>query len=335
MKKLTFAVFTLMFILTACGQATPVAITATPKPPPATATPIPLTVTPTPEAGIFTYEQALPLFNYDASSPFDLYVSSEKEVDGIIIQEVAYKGVDSQYLSKTIGKIVAYLVKPAKSGTYAGILFQHGYGVGFGNRKQFLDEATNLAHYGVVSLLPIGITPWMVRYTGNADEDQLNTIKQIIELRRSLDFLLAQPGVDPQRIAFVAHDYGAMHGAVLSGVEKRIKTYVLMTGDSNYSDWAIHYLHLTTPATADRYRKLMAAVGPLAFLPHAAPAELFFQFAGNDQFVMTASANASFAAASEPKKFGWYANTGHLLDAQSSKERLNWLIAKLGLKPVE
>lgn len=321
--KLWIIALLLIFMLSACGQATP--------PPTATATEIPPTSTSTPEAGIFTYEQALPLFSYDSSGAFDLYVSSEKENDGVIVQEIAYLAADAKYTSKTVGKILAYLVKPAKSGSYAGILYQHSLGPN-GNRKEFLDEATTLAHHGVVSLLPMGIFPWMVLHTGIGESDQLNVAKQIIELRRSLDFLLAQPGIDPQRIAFVGHDYGAMHGAVLSGVEKRIKTYVLMTGDKDYSTWAAAYF--LKPANPDRYNRLMLAVSPLTYLPHAAPSSLLLQFAGNDGFVPKDSADQSFASASEPKKFDWYERAGHSLDDQARQGRLDWLTTQLDLKPI-
>lgn len=322
-----------VFLLVACQQAN---AAPTPQSTPtlwrATATlpRIPLTPTLMPEPGIFSYEQALPLFNYDASAPFDLYVSSEKEQNGVVIQEIAYLAADPTYIPQTTGKIVAYLVKPSKSGSYAGILYLHGLGQGWGNRKEFLEEAVGLARQGVVSLLPMGIFPWFFKPSGNGAADQIKIIKQVIELRRSVDFLLAQPDVDPKRIAFVGHDYGAMHGALLSGIEKRIKAYVLMAGDANYSDWTITYL--TKPADEKTYRKSMVAVDPISYLPHAAPAALLLQFGGGDGFVPKASADQSFDAASEPKKLGWYASAGHTLNEQASQDRLAWLELQLGLK---
>ena len=47
------------------------------------------------------------------------------------------------------------------------------------------------------------------------------------DLRRALDVLLAQPGVDPKRIAYVGHDFGAMYGAVLAGVDRRVSVWAL------------------------------------------------------------------------------------------------------------
>ena len=288
-----------------------------------------MTATPKPE--VLTYDQALPLFDYDSSMPFDVKVTSEEENDGVIIQDLTYMAADPKYIPDTAGKIAAYLVRPSKEGAYAGVLYLHGLGNHWGNRKEFLDEAVSLAHQSVVSLLPIGLFPWIVEHSGIGELDQINVIKQVIEVRRSVGFLLAQPGVDPQCIALVGHDYGAMHGALLSGIEKHIKAYVFMTGDTNYSDWAIKYF--IKPTDENTYRTLMSAVDPITYVPHAAPAALFFQFAGNDEFIPHDSANQLFLAASEQKNFGWYDSAGHALNEHASQDRLAWLELQLGLKP--
>lgn len=62
-------------------------------------------------------------------------------------------------------------------------------------------------------------------------------IQQVIELRRAIEVLLAQPGVNPERLAYVGHDFGGMFGSVLAGVDERIQTYVIMTAIPDFSDW--------------------------------------------------------------------------------------------------
>ena len=64
-------------------------------------------------------------------------------------------------------------------------------------------------------------------------------IDQTIEVRRALDLLLSQPQVDAKRLAFVGHDYGAIFGGIVAGVEKRVKACVLMAGMGNFSDWSL------------------------------------------------------------------------------------------------
>ena len=47
----------------------------------------------------------------------------------------------------------------------------------------------------------------------------------------------AHPQIDEARLAYVAHDFGAMYGAVLAGVDPRPQWYVLMAGTPVFSDW--------------------------------------------------------------------------------------------------
>jgi cephalosporin-C deacetylase-like acetyl esterase len=51
-----------------------------------------------------------------------------------------------------------------------------------------------------------------------------------VDLRRAVDLMLSRSDVDKSRIAYVGHSYGAMLGGILTAVEKRIKTFVLLGG---------------------------------------------------------------------------------------------------------
>jgi len=62
-------------------------------------------------------------------------------------------------------------------------------------------------------------------------------VQTVIDLRRAVDVVLSRPGVDPKRIGFVGHSFGATWGGVLAGVEKRIKAYVLMAGLPDIADF--------------------------------------------------------------------------------------------------
>lgn len=61
-------------------------------------------------------------------------------------------------------------------------------------------------------------------------------IQTVVDLRRGIDLLLARPDVDPKRLACVGHSYGAQWGSILSAVDKRMKTSVLMAGVAECSD---------------------------------------------------------------------------------------------------
>jgi len=49
-------------------------------------------------------------------------------------------------------------------------------------------------------------------------------------LRRGIDLLSARPGVDPSRLAYVGHSFGAQWGAILTAVDDWGKAAVLMGG---------------------------------------------------------------------------------------------------------
>ena len=79
-------------------------------------------------------------------------------------------------------------------------------------------------------------------------------------MRRGADLLLARPEVDPHRLAFVGHSYNATVGAILAGVDRRFKAYVLMAGAlSDQVDFR-----------SDEYRKYIAKIGHAKWDPFAA-----------------------------------------------------------------
>jgi cephalosporin-C deacetylase-like acetyl esterase len=61
-------------------------------------------------------------------------------------------------------------------------------------------------------------------------------IQAVVDLRRGIDLLLARPDVDPKRLAHVAHSYGAQWGSILSAIDKRMKTSVLVAGVAEIAD---------------------------------------------------------------------------------------------------
>lgn len=326
-----FPIFALFLITTACAAP------ATPMPAPTqtalpTSTPLPATtLTPTTIPNDLTYEQAVHLFDYSIDIPFEIKeISVTRDEDGVTVYDILYTAHNPEYGSGK-GWTAAYLVRPEGDGPFAGILFMHWLGGGI-TRAEFLEEAKLLARQGVVSLLINGTFPWGIR-PHDGESDRVQVIEQVIELRRAIDFLVAQPGVDPQRLAYVGHDYGGIYGGVLSGVEKRIKAYVLMTAPGNFSDWSIDYF---LPKSTDEglYREQMAVVEPMLYIPHASPAALLFQFSSSDNFVPKEDGQEFFDTASSPKEIKWY-YTSHRLDLAAQTDRITWLTTQLDLLPVK
>ncbi len=268
------------------------------------------------------------LFDYEASIPFDTKIISETDEGGVTIMDVSYAAFDPSFSQYTGGRTVAYLVKPGGRGSFAGLVYMHWMGTASSSRKEYLEEAVELAKQGAVSLLPQGYFPWSAQPIGTQEDRQL-MIGQIIELRRAFDFLLSQPGVDPKRLGFVGHDYGAVYGGVLAGVETRVKTYVLIAGVPSFTNW----IGFFGPFPSETYLPLVQDIDPVGYVPRAAPASLFFQFGKRDAVVPESLANQYFDAASQPKKIEWYDDLHDMHSDVVRDAHQAWLIEQLNLSP--
>lgn len=268
-----------------------------------------------------TFEQTLPLFEYDRRVPFDVRQTSSYPRGAATLADIDYMGANGI-------DVPAYLVTPGGKGPFAGVIWMGWTGNYAEIRQEFVEEAMTMADHGVVSLLISGYFPWYDT-PSDVDADRMGMIGQVRDLRRAIDLLVAQSGVDPARIAFVGHSMSAMHGADLAAVDHRIKAAVLMTPHATMTDWIFQGYGLE-PGTEMQYRMAMASFDPIAFVGHAAPTDLFFQFADEDQFVPRDVALKLYAAASSPKQIGWYAG-GHDLNATARADRYAWLAKELNL----
>jgi dienelactone hydrolase len=277
------------------------------------------------------------LFEYDASLPLDVQSTVLERPAGAIVHDLAYA-------SPRAGRVTAYLVVPEGKGPFAGVLFGHWGG---GNRTEFLPEAILYARAGVVSLLPdypwTRPAPWRreLQYSRGPENDFDVYVQAVIDLRRGIDLLLARADVDPSRVGYVGHSYGAQWGAILSAIDRRIRTAILVGG---VPDLAAIYLESDDPDTValrasdpDRVRKLLDVMAPLAaaqYVGQAAPTPLFFQFARYEQNFPESAMRRYYAAASEPKAIAWYP-TGHdLNDPAALLDRAGWLRRHLGIARV-
>ena len=160
-------------------------------------------------------------------------------------------------------------------------------------------------------------------------QDYDHSVEQVRALRRALDVLLARPDVDKTRVAYVGHDFGAMYGAVLAGVDPRVNAALaLQAGTTSFADWFLLSAKLAG-AERERFVKKLEPLDPVHYVGQAR-APVYFQFANEDVYVPKASADAFFAAAAEPKEIHWY-EAGHGLSEQAVRDRQDWLAARLGL----
>jgi dienelactone hydrolase len=277
------------------------------------------------------------MFDYDQRAPLDLREVGVINRKGVRIHDITYASPKS-------GRVTAYLIVPAERGSFAGVIFGHW---GYGTRTEFLPEAILYARAGVVSLLvdDLGVrpAPWRRNAPGTEPEAvRENFIQSVVDLRRGVDVLRARSDVDPKRIAYVGHSSGAHWGAILSAVDRRLKTVVIMAGvpaeatilmESDDPDY-VGFRQSTPKEQLDNYFRIVSPLDAINYVPHASPTPLLFQFARFEQYFNEAAMRQYATAASEPKLVLWY-DTGHgLNDIGPLIDRANWLHRHIGMKSV-
>jgi len=286
------------------------------------------------DLGIETLTKA---FEYDAKAPLDVRESNFFERPGANVFDVSYA-------SPKGGRVTAFLVTPTTPGRHAGIVFGHW---GPGDRTEFLTEASLYARAGAVSLLIS--YPWRrpaqwrrdLSQVENPEGDHQAFVQAVVDLRRGLDLLAAREDVDPERLAYVGHSFGAQWGAILSAVDSRLKATVLMAGvPDQASIWRdgddpelVEYRRRTPKEKLDAYLKVCERTAAVRYVPHA-KSPLLFQFARYERYFNRAAMDRYAAAAPKGTPVLWY-HTGHELnDVQALFDRAAWLRGKIGLGPI-
>ena len=262
-------------------------------------------------------------FAYDKSAPFDLHEIASTQRGAATVRDFTFAGAKTP--------VQACLVTPATPGPHAAILYVHWLGEpATTNHTEFLEEAIALADRGVVSLLVDAMWAAPKWYENRVpEEDYDRSVQQVIELRRAMDLLVNQPGVDPQHLALVGHDFGAMYGMIASAQDPRARTFVFMAGVPRLVDW---FLFARQPQDLPAYRRQLAPLDPVNFIGRLAPASIFFQFAQKDEYVSPAQAAECYAAALPRKQMAHYEGGHDLHSPAVSADRIAWLERELELK---
>jgi dienelactone hydrolase len=218
--------------------------------------------------------------------------------------------------------------EPEAGGRHPAVLFVHWLGdPATTNMTEFAPEALALARRGVVALTINAMWSepnWFDKRT--TATDYRASLEQVAALRGALDALLAHPTVDPANVAFVGHDFGAMYGAVLAGLDARPRYYVFIAGTTTFSEW---YLLGKKPADVPAYMHQMAPLDPLPYLGASLGKDYFFQFALKDRYVPLAKARVFFDASPAPKAIAFYAGGHDLRSKVAIDDRVNWLLSRL------
>ncbi len=266
------------------------------------------------------------LFDYDRTAPLDLQESGRETRDGALVRDISFAGAS--------GRVTAYLVAPAApESSQAAVLWVHWFGEpATSNRSQFLPEAVALARRGVVSLLVDGMWSRQGWWEGRrTDTDLPQGIAQVIDLRRAMDLLLGQPGVDAGRVAVVGHDFGAMYASIAGALDPRAKTFVFAAPTPRMSNWYL-FTYKFSPEETEAYRAKLRPIDPVEWAARLAPRSVFFQFAAKDRFVPARHAAEYYAAVPPRKVIATYDTDHEMHQPAVMQDRADWLVRELGLK---
>ena len=273
-------------------------------------------------------------WDYDPRAPLDAKAIKVEKRPDLVLHDLTYA-------SPKGGRVPAWLVVPRGKGPFPAIVWGHWYwdNSPLRNRGQFLEEALLLARHGVVSILTDGpiARPGHVPDRTPLNEQQFEDMtQQVVDMRRAVDLLLSRKMVDPARIAFVGHSYNASVGAVLSGVERRLKAFVLMAGGLSdevdlLTEGYRKYREKVGPARFDAFVAAHPYSDPGQYIRHAAPATVFLQFATQEDFLTPEHVRKYLPHVSDPKLFKLY-EAPHALNAEARADRIGFLAKALGFK---
>ena len=259
-------------------------------------------------------------FAYDASAPLH-YVDR-----GVVNHGYPIKVHDVSFTAAG-RRVDGFLAVPPGKGPFPAVLYLHGSG---GDRSQMIVPATWLAARGVAALtITMPQTPSVGGESAHAQlvADRKAVVATIVAARRAVDALQRLPEVKPDRIGFVGFSAGARMGAILAGVEPRIRAFDLLSGGSPpVEDYARQAPADLRPAV----RRELGAVDPLRWVARARPGTILIQDGRQDEVVPRTSLQALAKAAGAAAEARWY-DQGHSPDRAAWLDQLRWLAAKLGV----
>jgi cephalosporin-C deacetylase-like acetyl esterase len=287
-----------------------------------------------------TFDELTNLFRVNPGQPQGAELSGMGHGRGV-------RTFDFSFSSPVSGRVPGVLVIPDHPGRFPVILFGHWMMAGSPMRDhtEFLEEAIVYARAGVICLL---LDSPLVRDGIIEDPDPMHgqgpnaALQMALEWRRALDILLLRKDVDPKRVAYVGHSFGAGVGAKLTGVEKRIQSFVLMANvyslrDYIYDEQNADMLAMRNKVGEDwiqSYFRQFPWDDSAPFVRHSAPAAVFLQNGRLDEALPERIVRKSFEYFQQPKRIKFY-DAGHALNSAARVDRAEWLQGRLKLKVLD
>ena len=261
-------------------------------------------------------------FSYDDSRALDVQDKPTSfSTDDVRVDDISFTGPGNTPLN-------AYVLMPSRStGRHPAVIYAHGAG---GDRQELLDEALKMAQKGAVTLTldmiysPSRQKPLPEGIAGARANSKLEQ-EAVKEVRRAVDYLQSRDDVDDDKIGYVGWSAGARMGALISGVEHRIKAFDLIAGGAAPVS---AYVQNAPVDLQDELRTILESTDPIHFVALAKPSELLFQDGKQDEIVPEEALKQLAGAGSEPKEVRWY-DSGHVPNTNMWEDSRSWLAERL------
>ena len=304
----------LLLLAAACGQPS--------EPGPDDVCSVPtLTAAPAPASALATFE-------YDRAADYAPALELIDTEQGVAIYELSFRS------PRGTSRATGLLFVPEGAGPFAGLVLGHGMP---GNAQQMAGNALVLARHGAVV---VALDAPFARRGGSPvrfiDADSAEQVQYMTDMQRAVDLLVARPDVDASRLGYMGISYGGAMGALFVGIERRLKTGILVVADGGLVS------HFTGPEDGGvffglsctqlrRWFESMVPIEPIKYVGFASPMPLLLQSGQQDLLVPPRDAELLHGAVGEPKTIRWY-NAGHALTAEAERDRLLWLQQHLGMQ---
>ncbi len=269
-------------------------------------------------------------YAYDSSAPLNPKLSVLEESLDYSLYRVEYDSVWGR-------RVPSLYMNPKKCGhPNPAIVFGHG----FTGKKE--DMRKYLSLLSEKCYCAISIDMWYhgerniankKMYSKHLYQMREGLAGSVVDLRRAVDFLETRSDeVDHSRISYLGGSMGGILGALLAGVESRIKCPVLVVGGADWSYLVKNSIVVQVDLSndgmsrslADSARRILAPVDPINTVQLISPRPLLMINAKHDILVNPASNKKMFLRAKSPRRIVWFASGHGVPEDETMEIVINW-----------
>ena len=270
-----------------------------------------------------TFRAFRQFYEYDQKLPLEVQVREEVQVPGSE-NLPPHKRITLSFMNNRDERIPAVMWIPTeRKGPFACCFFLHGLGQNKNSAQAFALDlikqgyatmALDAAYHG--ERAP-GKQPM---YGTNFYRLRDGYMQTVIDYRRALDYLSTRDDIDARRVTLIGVSMGGIMGAVLAGVEPRIKCPVLLVAGadrglmSRISQIAVwKKIRAENPGIDfDELSRIMAPADPLNFVDKISPRPVLMINGTQDDIVPVEANKLLHSTAKQPKTIIWL-ESGHSL----------------------